>query len=553
MKSINKTISVMLMFLLVLTLFSTIVLSLNVSYYDLSNNLIQKQELSGNTTLNLPNTTLRLEIEDSAIQGKITVIIPKLNVSEVPEINITSRNINANSVSNETLKLGSAERYKPFFAHAFDLEPQDDIDNNYSIEMQFKASPEKDVIMFKCEYDFSINQTNFSSCIETKVSDINRIQKVATVAVENFSIFILAEDSSSPVSPPSGGTSGGGGGGGGASVMRTIVVVPTTQGVVVPGEQGSSFQLIFAEETHHLDFTFNNPDYARLRDKATGISYTFIPGVPATLRLGRYSVNIVLGPQDGKSRNFVFSLPAQPSRPPMEILPPVQPEPRDDEEIVTPELPTQPSPEPLPPATAEPVEQTPEVVEKSNYLVSILLSLLFVFVLIGGIVAYHQYTELDKPPAAIRTGLDGPRQELSGPAPFSAPKTPELKHVIKKENMQPKSIAIDIGSKHYDIKESLVKGIEKFVHDGLVKGYDREALVHALENKGWPILLINYIVDHADFVHEEVSKAHKSSSVNDSIKELLAKGFDKEHIKSGLLKKGWTEEQIFRVFKEIKP
>ena len=101
-----------------------------------------------------------------------------------------------------------------------------------------------------------------------------------------------------------------------------------------------------------------------------------------------------------------------------------------------------------------------------------------------------------------------------------------------------------------------VMRVEKYIYHALSKGFTEAQIRTVLANKGWNEEIINKLFEHVKFTDEHIEghDLHTHTDSNEAInpvKKLLEKGFDEEHIRQGLKRKGWTDEQIDNLFSQI--
>ena len=583
----------LVLFILLVLAFSVGGETIHLEYKRPSDNLlINSTTTDQSVNITLPSTGLNLDIENENRTFKVTV--PDIDVGLVPELNVSVRDINLSEIDNETLALGSSRRYRPVLGYAFSIDNEDDVNSTYTVAFNYSGlSVSYELTVFKLGYNFTSNTTEYNtSTIYVEDLDLSVSNNIASFTADSFSNFILAQDTSVPI--PTGGSGGSGGGGGGSGGSHSLItVIPTLEGAPVTAPVNTIFNVIYEGHTYQVQFIFANGHYVKLKSLETGDYWTSVTGFPQKMDIdasGSDDMDVTLVDLNPRDATFVFTL-LQGVRL-RDIPPPATPTSRATQSAEqVPTTPTAPGPTtPTIPAITPTPEQPQPLPESPISLWAVLLGLLFIIVLVGGIAVYRRHLSMDKPPAAIRTGLGRPLSETELPpttseeprsvptlipAPVEKKKesfiekvedtikedVEKVEHLFEKKESKPlqpdlQPEMLEHPEHKLSVSEEKVKILEKYLYHGLAEGFKPIQMRAVLLKKGWPEDVVDHVLDHIDYTdtHIESHDLHLHTEVKEAInpvKQLLENGFDEAHIREGLRRKGWKPEQIDDLFSKI--
>ncbi len=117
---------------------------------------------------------------------------------------------------------------------------------------------------------------------------------------------------------------------------------------------------------------------------------------------------------------------------------------------------------------------------------------------------------------------------------------------VQSEEKQPASSQIKISE---SLINKEVTTLVPFIRRAVAKGYSEIKIRAILAKKKWLPEAINKAFD---IVHGRAEKDPALEKLENAIKQLLEKGYDRSKLKSALLKKGWSEEMVDKAFDDIK-
>jgi len=483
--------------ILSLILLASAVFALNVQYIDPeTDSVLTQAEIDNITTSSLPSIPLTLKFTQDAL----TVTVPSLNITQFNPINLSLRhNLSIADLTNITNKIGNASyMYKVIDAYAFNILNSTGMNKTFTVEFNYlglNVTNESDLVLFKADFDFSTNTTDFSS-LQNLTAIVDTTNDKVNTTTANFSIFILAEDQyeaeicndnidndfdgdidsadSDCYVPPPPTPSGGGA----APTRRTIptgpvFIVNCTNGLKDFGEKG-----------------------------------------------------IDCGPICGN---------VCPEELPEEIIP---------EEIEEEAPPIEEAPSIIPTELIAPV---PEV-RKPIDLGTLMLGIIFVIILIGGIAVYrHAHITEKVPMPGEKVPPVRPMAPKLKPKPKEQPSLLEehfnVKDVVEgfKEKPHPKNL----------VSQDAMQKLVDYIHVEEDKHFTKDKIRKALLRKKWPENAINEAFGMLDSMKQSIS----SSSINKLHRYILkefGKGFNEEQIKFQLTKKDWPGFIVNEAFNQLR-
>jgi len=522
-----------------LVLLSTTAYALTLTYINPSDDAVIGQVVLGETNnLSLPDIPMNLEFAESAI----TVLIPSLNLSQFNPINVSFRDVENENASNSTNELAvSGLRYKVLDAYAFNILNSSGFNKSFNIEFDYSSlltniSTESKLVLFKAEFNFTTNITDFSTLINLG-GDIDQTSNLISTSVNNFSIFILTEDT---LVVPSGGGGGGSSSSGSGGPSRG------------PAPSGGFFV---------VNCTNNFKDIGE-----KGIDCGPICGVACT--------------EEG-----------------IAVVPEIEEEITPTIPAPTPTPPTPQAPTIIPEALISDVGE-PKAIDLVTLALGVLFVVVLIGGLawfrhehIKGIKPYPAKSLPLKPmPEAPEEILEHPllkehfdvREELQAVA---AKKGPKEKIIVAPETMERLVNYIHLEEdKHFDkekirlalidkkwpeqlideafkMKESMQKSINpatieklhRYIMKEFGKGYNQAKIHTALIEKDWPEFMVNEAFNQLRALEDDLKEVnlHKVGSNIEEAKEgakvLLAKGWDKKKLKHALELAGWSQEILSKI------
>jgi len=259
---------------------------------------------NNSTAFVLPNDLLNIEILSS--DANFSVFAPLVNVSSHPEINLSTRRVDVNSIYDTINLLGGGQRYAVRYAYAIGF-GEDGISLSDSYLAYFNYYPLgvssiNNATVFKCPYNFQDSSIDYLLCEKYSLAGPSQIfddlrPGYLYLNVTDFSVFILAQDNGVP--PPNViyiTTGGGSSGGGGGSTMMSESRMPRNH-TIYP-DQNDAWPLSLGDG----DYVFFN---------LSGISYSIsVAGMNSSLvslRLIAPSPAKGLYPSSGKPAILDFS------------------------------------------------------------------------------------------------------------------------------------------------------------------------------------------------------------------------------------------------------
>lgn len=439
--------------------------------------------------VNLPDTTWKLELVNN--DSKFKVYVPTLNSSEAPQLDIRARVVNL-SRQNYDGSLGlDSGTYRAKYGYAFNVSQLGS--KAYTLTMDYSAYSAElsNPKLFKCDYDFTINQTNTSTCTLLPAT-VDSTNKLISASSTGFSSFFIAQDT---YSPPGGTTGGGGGGGGGGGLgsPSTIYVTPTPEGESVQVIRGDLLIVQFKGEEYRFRITTVGHHKVDLKSLESQLTYTIELGdwkrigltsfFNRDIEVSMYVSNqfAVLTFKTTEKPTFSFNL--LPPRP-------RQPTPGEASEA---QPPAAPAPRPAPvaaPAPAAPEPEEMQVPESPINIWTIIAALVFIIFLVGGIALYRvRLHHLEKPPTVTRTGLESaglPETSSKGSEPAPVLKPGAVEEIPeKKPEAKPRPLEISKAKK---------LELEKYIFHAYSLGFKEEQVRKALIEKGWPKQVVEQIM-----------------------------------------------------------
>ncbi|MFC1753962.1 hypothetical protein ACFL96_11330 [Thermoproteota archaeon] len=587
----NKTTKTMLVIFIMLVLaLSVSAATIHLTYTRPSDDyVVNTTTTSDSINITLPNIDLDLEIESSNQMFKVGV--KSLSIEGVPILNVSSRDVEASNLDNDTIRLGTDDDYLPRIAYAFRIDNEDDINDTYNITFDYGGTDlneSNELIVFKFGFDFTTNTTDYatsSNYTEGNGLTVDTENNIVYFTTTSFSNFVLAEDTSTPREDTSSSSSRGssGGGGGGTSTVSgvTVTVIPTVEGTVITAPVTTVFNVVYNEHTFPVEFVYANTVYAKLKHQISEEEWVFVPLFPKNVDIdqsGKNDIEIVMSAMDSSEGTFIFTLIEGVK---IKDSPPYRSQQKQEPVDGGTDQPPPPQPPTPPPGTGAATEPAGEQPLPSSPITiwTVLLGLLFIIVLVGGVALYRRHLSMDKPPAAIRTGLGRPLSETELPpttseksrsVPNSTPETfiEKVEEKIKEE-VEKVEEELHIIPKHKEpvileqpkepeitVPVERIKMLEKYVYHAMAEGFKSDQIRNVLLKKGWPEPVVKKVLEHVNFTDEHIEShdLHTHTEVEravEPIKNLLAHGFDEDHIRQGLRRKGWKPEQIDELFSKI--
>lgn len=556
--------------------------NMDIKYYSATTGaLLANTSVSGNVTL--PNATMNIKIYSSDSKFRITAnsVYPQL------ELNTSSRDFNK---SNQTYDgdfglNNSGKQYIVKDAYAFNLTPS--MASTYDIAFNVSglgiAASDTYVKIFKTGFDFATNQSNTTNATELSITTSG---DWATATTTSFSAFFIAEDhcynsvqdedetgtdcggascSACSVYVPTGGGGGGGGGSSRRDVADTYVITPsnTTQTLVV--KKDDKINVVFNGESNYMHVKDVTANSILLWFDGTIYYHTLTLGESKIIGIRSLFANDIVvdlnAIEDGQA-TISIKLYSKPVR----LFPFLSSTARETAEV--PQAPTAPPAAAITPAPgtgqapAGPTEETPVILESPVDIWTIVLATAFVIVLLGGIAVFRRkHLALDKPPAAIRTGLEKESISETELPPTTTQSRPVLtikpdgKQAETKPASQPVSQAAEQKPK---LSETKMKELEKYIYHALSEGFREEPIRMVLEKKGWPDEAVDSVfrkVEHVEkhFAIEGLHRVDPNAIIaaRKAVRTLMDKKISKEQIKQAFARKGWSKEQIETIFEKI--
>ncbi|RME78521.1 hypothetical protein D6774_00960 [Candidatus Woesearchaeota archaeon] len=478
------------------------------------------QVVSGSLSVTLPEKNLTLIVTN---QGENFSLETTFTASNTTAFNITPRPTNLSWIVNTSEGIGSSLRYKPRLAYAIDVNASvvspyiitfnyTDVEGDINDEGRLRV------------YQFNFNTTDNTSdlivqqlyTVGTLLSGgslvVNTTANTAKLQTTQLSLFVLAEDTQTA----SGSSSGGGGGGGGGSSSRSsssVSITLTPEGVTASLGANSIVTLISSAGVY--DYRVLNPSTSSVMLRSLGSQPTiYAVGFDQEIDLnadGIKDVVVRLENADANSAQIFFAS-AVPQKRPLSGFTVPAPKPKEEQEPTTQ---TQPPAVVVPPK--EEPDNEPATQEEFNILWVILPTIAILLLVVVAVITFarRKTTSIEQPIT--------PQQEIKQPL------------VIPRERKLE---------------------MEKFIYHGLHQGHSKEIIKQALLQKGWPEDEVDQVLEAIDFTdeHIEKEKLHKHTNVDyalPSVQRLLAKGFDEEHIRQALRRKGWQEKDIDELFRKL--
>lgn len=503
-----------------------------------SNRIFANQIISSATNITLPEKELTFTFLS---QNETFEISSKFNATNLTTIDVYAEPFALLDIIDNDLSLAlpDAYRYQPKLAYVIDFEngfnEQFTVFFNYS-SVAANITDESKLRVFKYGFNTTapvISAINYSDVVIYTQSQLASGSQMSVyedsdqieLLASDLSLFVLAEDTQTTTSSgSSGGSSGGGGGGGGGSSGTSNTVTITLSDIGEAASLTTSHTLYVIYNGHSYRLKIVNPSTGSVivKNLDTAENYFVASGIEQKFDLdgdGKKEMTLELL-EGSSSRATLFAKKIGKREIPSisGFLPSTNPTPRDEpqEERETQVILPQ---EPI-------VDVNEEDVKGTNILWVLFPLALLLLLVILVIVAFAKRRDST--------------QSVYQPMPvINQP-------VIKPE---PKVEVVDMPR---DRKLEM----EKFIYHGLHEGHSRDIIKAALIQKGWPEHEVDHIMESIAFTddHVEQEDLHKHNDVSvalEPVKRLLAKGFDEEHIRQGLKRKGWESQDIDEIFRRM--
>ena len=551
--------------------------------------------MNDTVTIPVPQTTFKANFTSNDNLFKVT----SDSFTPPSTLNVSSRTLTIGSIDyqDSDFNATTTSRYQVKAVQAFEIVDNSSL-NSFTIIYNVSDLDLVHPAIFQTPYDFSSEYANTSSqTIYLDSTNLNFENDLATITgITGFSAFFIAEDlcqnsvqnsfedgvdcggpCDDDCSTSTGGSTGGGGGGGGGSssvAKQAHVVVPTDSATTLELRKGDTITFLFEGVEYLFDVIQVGDLKLTLQRSGTPYQYAVKLGEDKIIGLKEIFSDDIIANVELSDHFAIMSVKLVPKKKAyaLNLLPPKKTTTAEQVAQETTEVATETAaqatatPQQVTQTQAQATQKQPAPPKSPINWWTWIIALTLVVIIVGGIAVFRHQLSVDKPPTATRTGLDSISEtpptsepvlsstsvEMETAKPLTGQPSSEIIEQVKPKQMpkQEQKPALVISKKQQ-------AEVEKYIYHALAHGFSKEDVVKVLEGKGWPDPTIDEIFSHINLVDNHMDKAGlhtddlRLAQAVKAIEKLKTKGFNREQIKQGLVRKGWANEVADHLLDQI--